>query len=204
MAMIRYLSRPGSLFDTPSTFPAVNPATDRLSRLMDDAFLFGRQGSGRRASDLAWVPEVDVEETEDALLLTADLPGFDPSEVEISVENQVLTLSGSRERIREVASPEVGQVGSGRTSEDGGTTERGAEDGSGTDLTHDGREAPESTPRRLHLQERRWGSFSRAFTLPRTIRAEDITASFDRGVLSVRMPKSAEARSRKIEIQTGA
>lgn len=204
MTMVRYLSRPDALPGNATPFSAFEPASHRLSRLMDEAFLFGRQGSGRRASDLAWVPEVDVEETEDALLLTADLPGFDPSEVEISVENQVLTLSGTRERVREMGTPEVGQVGSRGRTEGPGTMEKAGEAASGTEVTHEGGEAPESTPRRLHLRERRWGSFSRAFTLPRTIRAEDITASFDQGVLTVRMPKSAEARSRKIEIRTGA
>ena len=44
------------------------------------------------------------------------------------------------------------------------------------------------------------GSFRRSFTLPRTIRAEGITAEFDNGLLNVRLLKADEALSRKIEV----
>jgi HSP20 family protein len=160
MAVVRYRTPPATL----SPFESVS----RLARLMDEGFPLG----DGRGADLG-VPEVDVEETTDAIILTADLPGFDPDQVEISVENQMLTLSGTRERIRESAVP----------------SEEGEQETSG--------------PSRMHVRERRWGSFTRSFTLPRTIRSDDISASFDRGVLTVHMPKAAEARSRKIEIRTG-
>lgn len=52
-----------------------------------------------------------------------------------------------------------------------------------------------------HLRERSYGSFRRVFRLPRTVQADRITAHFENGVLSLRMPKSPEALSRKIEIQ---
>lgn len=54
--------------------------------------------------------------------------------------------------------------------------------------------------RRYHVYERRFGSFSRSFTLPRTVDAGNIVATFDNGVLNVRLPKIAEAKGRKIEI----
>jgi len=57
---------------------------------------------------------------------------------------------------------------------------------------------------RYHIWERRFGSFQRSFTLPRTVRSEDIEASFDEGVLTVRLPKSSEAKSRKIAVQSSA
>ncbi len=53
---------------------------------------------------------------------------------------------------------------------------------------------------KFHLVERSFGSFRRSFTLPRTIRADAITAEVDNGVLTVRLPKADEALSRKIEI----
>ena len=56
---------------------------------------------------------------------------------------------------------------------------------------------------RYHIWERRFGSFQRSFTLPRTVKAEDIDASFEAGILTVRLPKSAEAKSRKIAISQG-
>ena len=54
--------------------------------------------------------------------------------------------------------------------------------------------------RRYHLWERHYGSFTRSFTLPRTVVADDITAKFQNGVLTVHLPKAPEAKGRKIEI----
>lgn len=44
-----------------------------------------------------WVPAVDISEEADRFLLTADVPGVDPADIEVSMENGVLTLSGKRE-----------------------------------------------------------------------------------------------------------
>ena len=54
--------------------------------------------------------------------------------------------------------------------------------------------------RRSHVWERRYGSFNRSFTLPQTVRTEDIEAVFENGVLTIRMPKVPESRGRTIEI----
>jgi len=43
------------------------------------------------------VPAVDVRETKDALAIVAELPGIEPKNVEVSVENGILNLKGSRE-----------------------------------------------------------------------------------------------------------
>ena len=51
-----------------------------------------------------------------------------------------------------------------------------------------------------HVGERRYGSFRRTFTLPRSVQPEGIHAEFDRGILTVRLPKAPEAKSRAIEI----
>lgn len=53
-----------------------------------------------------------------------------------------------------------------------------------------------------HLSERRYGAFRRSFALPSGIEAEKISADFTNGVLTVSMPKSAEAKQkeRKIEV----
>lgn len=55
--------------------------------------------------------------------------------------------------------------------------------------------------RKYHVYERSYGSFSRSFTLPRTVDGKNIVATFDNGVLTVKLPKVAEAKGRKIEIQ---
>ncbi len=46
----------------------------------------------------AWTPRVDIDEDKDAVRLAADLPGIDPKAVEISIEDDVLTLKGERKR----------------------------------------------------------------------------------------------------------
>ncbi len=53
---------------------------------------------------------------------------------------------------------------------------------------------------KYHLVERTFGSFRRSFTLPRTVSAEGITADFEAGLLTVRLPKAEEAMSRRIEV----
>ena len=43
-----------------------------------------------------WAPSVDIYETENELVLKADLPDVDPKEIDVRVENQTLTLAGER------------------------------------------------------------------------------------------------------------
>ena len=54
-----------------------------------------------------------------------------------------------------------------------------------------------------HRVERAFGSFSRSLSLPKGIDADAVTASFDRGVLEVRVPKPEERKPKRIEITTG-
>ena len=54
--------------------------------------------------------------------------------------------------------------------------------------------------RRYHLWERSYGSFRRSFTLPRAVSGSEVSAVFDNGVLTVRLPQVAEAKGRTIEI----
>jgi HSP20 family protein len=58
----------------------------------------------------------------------------------------------------------------------------------------------ESKGEGYHRVERAFGSFSRSLTLPKGIDAEAVTASFDRGVLEVSIPKPEERKPRRIEI----
>ena len=54
-----------------------------------------------------------------------------------------------------------------------------------------------------HRVERAFGSFSRSLSLPRGVEADKIAASFDNGVLEVRIPKPAEAKPTRVEIGKG-
>ena len=51
-----------------------------------------------------------------------------------------------------------------------------------------------------HRIERQYGAFSRSFTVPQTVDASRIAASFKDGVLTVRMPQREEARPKQIEV----
>ena len=46
---------------------------------------------------------------------------------------------------------------------------------------------------KYHLSERRSGTFSRSFKLPKSVKEEKITADFDNGVLSINIPKAEDA-----------
>lgn len=63
--------------------------------------IFGREFSGNdddsRGAVSDWMPAVDVQETKDAFVLRADLPGVDPKDIDITMENGVLTLRGRRQ-----------------------------------------------------------------------------------------------------------
>lgn len=51
-----------------------------------------------------------------------------------------------------------------------------------------------------HRVERSYGSFTRSFSLPRTVSAEETTADFKNGILRVSLPKKEEVKARKIEV----
>jgi HSP20 family protein len=88
MAITRHRNRawPTSLRD-------FDQVADHFNRLFGDQFL--------ASENAGWVPRVNVEETNDHLVLTAELPGLQREDVEIEVENNVLTLRGRKEETRE-------------------------------------------------------------------------------------------------------
>ena len=52
--------------------------------------------------------------------------------------------------------------------------------------------------------ERQYGSFTRTFTLPQTVDAENIQADYDKGVLKVKLAKKAEAKPKQIKVNVGS
>jgi HSP20 family protein len=61
----------------------------------------------------------------------------------------------------------------------------------------------ESRERGWYRIERSFGSFSRSLTLPDRVDPDGISASFDRGVLEVRIPKPEEHKPRRVQIKAG-
>lgn len=61
-----------------------------------DQFFNGRGYSGEPSTLSAWTPRVDIKEEAERFLIRADVPGVDPRDIEVSLENGVLTVSGER------------------------------------------------------------------------------------------------------------
>jgi HSP20 family protein len=132
----------------------VDSLQSEVNRLFD-TFFGGRTPNGglRR-----WVPAMDLVETDDHLVLRADLPGLDTDDVNIEVKDGVLTVSGERKAEHEEKADGYYRV------------------------------------------ERAFGGFSRSMTLPEHVDAERINASFDKGVLEVRIPKPEDRKPHRVQI----
>ena len=126
--------------------------TQEFDRLFSSLF----DNSGRQVQ--RWVPAMDLVEADDHFVLKADLPGLGEDDVAIEVQDNVLTITGSREAEHE-------------------RKEKG-----------------------WYRLERSYGSFSRSLTIPDGVDADKVEASFDRGVLEVRIPKPEERKPRRISI----
>lgn len=106
----------------------------------------------------AWVPVVDIFEEPEYLRIAAEIPGVKPENVKISVEDNVLTIQGTKEQIAEEKSEKV------------------------------------------HRYERTYGTFERSFTLPATVNAEAIKATYEHGLLTLVLPKLEKAKARQINV----
>ena len=71
---------------------------NQLRRDMDR--MYQSQTDGEESTSVAtsaWVPAVDIKETDDAFEIHADIPGVDPKDIDVHMENGVLTIKGERE-----------------------------------------------------------------------------------------------------------
>jgi HSP20 family protein len=133
---------------------------NRLFNTFFDTPTTGNGGSGG-SSPRRWIPAMDLVETDEHFVLKADLPGLAEADVNVEVEDNVLTISGERKAEHE-----------------------------------DKREG-------YVRVERAFGTFRRSLTLPEGIDPEAVQASFENGVLEVRIPKPEERKPRKVAIQVG-
>lgn len=101
---------------------------------------------------------VDVREDENHFYVEAEMPGLTKDDIEVTLENGVLTISGEK-----------------KTSVD---------------------EQKEN----FHLRERRYGRFTRAFTLPSAVDESKVNAVLKDGILTVTLDKREEVKPRKIAV----
>ena len=105
-------------------------------------------------------PLINVGESDDNIVISAELPGVKPEDLDISVKNDTVTVKGEK------------KVG------------------------------PHPAGANFYRKERHEGVFSRILTLPVKVDTEAAAAVFKNGILTLTLPKAAEAKSRQIAIKT--
>jgi HSP20 family protein len=144
-------------------FETLRNQVDRLFHDFETGFL---QSPLYRDIDTFWrrdlafpmTPAVDVVEKENAFELTAELPGLDAKNIELTLDDDVLTIKGEKNEEKE-----------------------------------------EKTKDR-YVSERRYGSFRRSLQLPANVDAGKIEATYKSGILTVKLPKSEEAKKKQTVI----
>jgi HSP20 family protein len=129
-----------------------------MNRMFDDVFRgfdLAPFGSSRGLSGLGW-PQIDIDETDKEVLITAELPGLDEKDVSLEIADGVLSISGEKKT--------------------------------------------ESADKARRFSERYYGRFERRIPLE-DVDEDKVSASFKNGVLTITMPKPAEAKNvRRIAI----
>ena len=139
----------------PSRFGDVSTFRQAMDRFFDEEFRPFNWTTGAFSGPAL---PLDVTHDTDSLTIEAALPGIKPEDVDITVENGTLTISG-------------------RTGD-----ERSADEGS------------------YLVQEIRRGSFSRSMTLPQGLEPDKAEATFEHGLLTLRIPKAEQLKPRQIKI----
>lgn len=129
---------------------------ERMNRLFDNRL---PRGGGEEPLTGAFLPPVDIYETEHAIVLEADVPGLNLEDLDIRVENNTLTVRGERKISSEVKEENY------------------------------------------HRVERAYGSFARSFTLPNQVDPQQISATYENGVLRLSMAKREEAKPKQIKVE---
>ncbi len=116
----------------------------QMNRMLSEMLGNLGQSPGRQLEGVSeWAPAVDATTKDGNLAIRAELPGVKPENADVSLHENVLTISGERKTDRE--------------------EERGG----------------------YYIRERRYGSFSRSFTLPQGTDESKVRARFENGVLEV-------------------
>ena len=140
---------------------------------------------------------VDVYEENDQLTIEAELPGFSKDDVDINVEQGVLTIEATRTET--AGRKQVENVGGGEHSHESGDQVQDA-DASGSQASAKGDGEKKSSGRRRHLSERT-KHVTRRFSLPTSYDTNQIDAVLEDGVLTLTLPKREEVKPRSIQVK---
>jgi HSP20 family protein len=130
---------------------------EQMNRLLN--LSWNHDLAGEDLKEGLWQPAVDIYETEDSIVIKAELPDVEQKDIEVRIEDNTLTLKGERK--------------------------------------HEGEVRKEN----YHRIERYFGSFQRSFSLPGNIRQDNVSATCDRGVLTVTLPKKEETKPKQIKVE---
>jgi len=98
MALVRFQRRaprtalPG--FVTQAGFPGFDDLENRMNRFIERAFT--EPFAATLAEPIGWIPAMDLVETPKDFTLTAELPGIDEKNVDVNIEDGVMTISGEK------------------------------------------------------------------------------------------------------------
>lgn len=70
----------------------------RMQRDMDRIFSRMGQGQGGGGGEMAWMPKIDVKRAGDDVVVRAELPGMRPEDVDVELQDNILTISGERKQ----------------------------------------------------------------------------------------------------------
>jgi len=130
------------------------------------------------------MPKIDIKDKKDSIEVRAELPVMVEEDIDIEIDDGVMTISGEKKADAAFATGEAGapapQKGPlGGASAEGGM--RGKEDC-------------------YYYKESHTGSFSRSFTLPADVKEEKAEAEMKHGVLTVTIPKLEPKKTTKVKI----
>ena len=132
---------------------------ERINRVFNDTY---RSDEGLMTSG-TWVPPVDIYQNGDhEVVIKAELPDMSREDIDITVDNGTLTITGEKKFAGDVKEEQ------------------------------------------FHRVERRYGRFSRSFSLPQTLDTTKVGAEYRNGVLTVRLPLREEAKPRQIKVEVAA
>jgi HSP20 family protein len=72
---------------------------DKMNRMFED--VIAGKGEDKELTPSSWMPSVDIYETENEIVLTAEVPGVEDKDIEIKIEDNTLTLRGERKFSKE-------------------------------------------------------------------------------------------------------